>query len=312
MPSRPTYKKDINQDDFPGEGSRLVYGTSGLGGVWGEIDPVESVDCLLYAFEQGICSVDTSPSYSESETIVGRALAQWKGERPFISTKVGRLKAATAFDAKLDYSKEGMKESFQRSLDTLQVDAVDLLFLHEPQWVPLERIDEIFETLQEFKEQGKVGMIGCGGNPPPAFMPLFDRNIFEVVSTFCRMDACNLSAFEEEVTLYQKKNVFIYAASSLHFGLLGTRLEQYTENPPKDNEYISAADIYKANEVNKLARSYDLSLSSLAQRYLFSMQEATRVVMGARNMNQIKSSLEDWKQGALPKLLFDEITELIL
>jgi len=113
MPSRPTYKKDINQDDFPGEGSRLVYGTSGLGGVWGEIDPIESVDCLLYAFEQGICSVDTSPSYSESETIVGRALAQWKGERPFISTKVGRLKAATAFDAKLDYSKEGMKERVQ-------------------------------------------------------------------------------------------------------------------------------------------------------------------------------------------------------
>ena len=31
---KPTYKSDLNSSEFPAKGSRLVYGTSGLGGVW--------------------------------------------------------------------------------------------------------------------------------------------------------------------------------------------------------------------------------------------------------------------------------------
>lgn len=58
---QPTYKSDIYTSTFPAKGSRLVYGTSGLGGVWGEVDENESIECLLYAFEQGITSLDTSP-----------------------------------------------------------------------------------------------------------------------------------------------------------------------------------------------------------------------------------------------------------
>ena len=38
---KPSYKKDIYASDFPAKGSRLAYGTSGLGGVWGEIDEGE-------------------------------------------------------------------------------------------------------------------------------------------------------------------------------------------------------------------------------------------------------------------------------
>ena len=153
---RPTYKKDVFASTFPAKGSRLVYGTSGLGGVWGEVDESESIDCLLYAFENGISSLDTSPSYSQAEKYVGLALQKWKHEQPFISTKVGRLQASSAFDVKLDYSNEGIRNSLKGSLDLLGVESVDLLFLHEPQWVPLERIDEIIETLQILKEDAPL------------------------------------------------------------------------------------------------------------------------------------------------------------
>ncbi len=40
---KPTYKKNIYESEFSAQGSRLVYGTSGLGGVWGEVDASESV-----------------------------------------------------------------------------------------------------------------------------------------------------------------------------------------------------------------------------------------------------------------------------
>jgi aryl-alcohol dehydrogenase-like predicted oxidoreductase len=309
---KPSYKKDIYASDFPAKGSRLVYGTSGLGGVWGAVDEAESIDCLLYAFENGITSLDTSPSYSQSEKYVGKALKRWQGKKPFISTKVGRLQSATAFDAVLDYSPEGMKNSVLRSLDLLGVDSVDLLFLHEPQWVPLDKIEEILETLVSFKEAGYTKMLGIGGNPSLAFRPFIKSDIFQVVSTFCRIDACTLVAFEEEMAIYQQQNMAVYAASALHFSLLGNRFELFTQNPPTDNEYITKREIDNAKRVNDIAKKYKMPLPTLAQRYLFSIEEATRVVMGARNIQQIQNTIADWQQGALPKKIFNEITKVLV
>lgn len=312
MKLNPTYKADIFKSDFPGKGSRLVCGTSGLGGVWGRVDEQESIDCILYALEQGISSFDTSPSYGHAEIYLGKALAKWKNEKPFISTKVGRLKAHTAFDVKLDYSPKGMRESLMRSLDQLGMERVDLLFLHEPQWVPLERIEEILEVLLSFKEEGYANMLGIGGNPSASFEPFISNKYFEVISSFTRMDACNLSAFDEILPITIPQHISFYAASSLHFALLGNRFDQFVANGNKGYEdNVSIKDIQHAVRVNALAMESGMKLSEMAQRYLFSISEAARVVIGARKFDQITDTLACWKAGALPENLFQKITQLI-
>lgn len=310
MQAKPTYKEDIYTSNFPAEGSRLVYGTSGLGGVWGEVDPEESIACLQYAFENGITALDTAPSYSNAEEYVGKALKRWLGKRPFISTKVGRLKAHGAYDFNLDYSQQGMKDSVKRSLDLFGIDQVDLLFLHEPQCVPMDRIDEVLETLKSLKEEGWTKMLGVGENPTDAFRPYIIPENFQVVSGFCKLDACNLSAFDKDIPHIFHHSISYYAAASLHFSLLGNGFEEYKNNPP-GGEFITNKDINNAIKVNAIAQKHRLPLSSLSQRYLFSVQEATRVVMGARNINQIQSTINDWKQGALPNGIFNEITDAI-
>jgi aryl-alcohol dehydrogenase-like predicted oxidoreductase len=313
MKLTPTYKADIYASDFPGYGSRLVYGTSGLGGVWGKVDEQESIDCILYALENDISSFDTSPSYSNAELFLGKALAKWKGNKPFVSTKVGRLKADTAFDAKLDYSPKGMRDSLMRSLELLGLDHVDLLFLHEPQWVPIGRINEILETLLLLKEEGYTKTLGIGGNPSRSFEPYIDNKYFQVISSFTKLDACNLSAFDEILPKTIPQHISFYAASSLHFGLLGNRFEQFVAKGNKGYEdSISLKDIERAVCVNALALRNGMPLAEIAQRYLFSVEEATRVVMGARKLSQVINTIFCWKVGALSKSLFDEITQLIL
>ncbi|HEX3933854.1 MAG TPA: aldo/keto reductase [Puia sp.] len=309
----PTYKKDTFGSDFPGHGSRLVCGTSGLGGIWGKIDEQESIDCMLYALGNGITSFDTSPSYSNAEELLGKALAQWKGSKPFVSTKVGRLRSDTAFDARLDYSYEGMRESILRSLELLGLETVDLLFIHEPQWVPIGKIDEILEILLSFKEAGYARMLGVGGNPSESFLPFIDNRYFQVVSTFTKMDACNLSAFEDILPITLPRGIRIYAASSLHFGLLGNRFDRFVSEGNRGYEdNISEKDIEKAVLVNDLASRNGMALPEMAQRYLFSMEEATRIVMGARKIGQVTDTIDCWKAGALSKGLFDAITGVIL
>lgn len=308
---KPTYLADINNSNFNfSHGSRLVYGCSGLGGVWGQTDYEESVDCLLYAFENGILSLDTAPSYNESEKVVGKALARWKGERPFISTKVGRLKSQSAHETIVDYSPGRMLQSVEESLETLGVDHVDLLFLHEPYLVPLDRLDEIVETLKSFVEKGYTKSIGVGGNPTDDFRPFITRNNFNVISGFLKADACNLSGFVKDLPHASSEGVAYYAASALHFSLLGNRYDQYVENPPND-EWITVKDIANAKKVKAIADREGIKLSSLAQRFLFSLKEANRVVMGARKIEQIESTIADWKAGVLDQNLFNEIVNSI-
>ncbi len=308
---KPTYQAHYTTCNAFPNGGRIVCGTSGLGGVWGEINPDESVRAILYALKEGVRSFDTAPSYANAEMYLGLALKEWQGEQPFISTKVGRMRGEDAFDFKLDYSKGAMETSLHQSLKTLGVQQIDLLFLHEPQLVPVSEIEEIINTLMQFKEQKLVKYVGIGGNPTAAIRPYITKEHFDAVSGFLKMDACNLSAFEKDIPWCQQEGIAYYAASSLHFSLLGNRLEQYISDGA-DGQWITERDIENAIKVKSLAKEHGLSLSTLAQRYLFSIKEADRVVVGARNEQQMKDTLQDWKAGSLPEQLFNEITQIIL
>ncbi|MDY7394517.1 aldo/keto reductase [Aureibaculum sp. 2210JD6-5] len=309
---KPTYLKgDYKKSAAFDNQSRLVYGTAAIGGVWGSVDEAESIDAVLYALENGISVLDTAPSYSNAEIYVGKALNEWKGSIPFISTKVGRLRGKDAFETKLDYSTEGMKRSLHNSLEVLRIDKIDLLFLHEPQLVPMDNIEEILNTLKTFKQQGLVKSLGVGGNPTQAFMPYVTKENFEVASGFLRMNACNLSVFRGEMQQYQNEQIKYYAASPLHFGLLGNRFEKF-KNEGADGEWITEQDLNNAIKVKAIADKNNISLSTLCQQYLFSVKEADRVVVGARNISQIKSTVADWNLGKLSEFLFDKITNLII
>ncbi|MEO7047534.1 MAG: aldo/keto reductase [Ferruginibacter sp.] len=288
-----------------------MYGTSGIGGVWGPVNESESIEALLFALDNNIAVFDTAPSYANSEMYVGKALRQWQGKKPFVSTKIGRLKGETAFDMKLDYSYEGMKRSIHNSLETLGLDCLDLLFLHEPHMVPLSDIERILDNLKEFKALGLTNKLGVGGNPTPAFMPFITKDNFDVVSGYLQMDACNLSVFDGEIQQYKENGIAYYAASALHFSLLGNRFEKYNAEGA-DGQWITEKDLSNAKKVKGLADSLNMSLPALAQRYLFSIAEADRIVMGARNMQQIRATISDWQSGKLPEETFKLITEIIM
>lgn len=292
-------------------GNRLVLGTSGLGGVWGKVDEEESIEAILYALEHGIEVIDTSPSYHKAQEYLGKALNRWGGKRPFISTKIGRLPANKPDVVYLDYSASGMRDSINKSLDLLGVDNVDLLFLHEPQLVPVDRMDVIMETLHTFQEEGLVDMLGIGGNPENGFWPYVDGENFDAVSTFLKMDACSLEGFEHDIPKYREEGLMIYAASSLHMGLLGSRFSEYVEDPP-ETEWIQKIHIENAQKVEEVAEKNGVTLTNLSLRYLFSMKEADRVVLGPQNMDELRASMDIWKEGPLQENVFNEITEILL
>lgn len=288
--------------------TRCVLGTAGLGGAWGRVDKKESLKTILTALDAGISSIDTAPAYGDAEELLGAALREWKGSRPGVSTKVGRLNSSSAHEGRYDYSAEGMIKSVERSLSILGVDVIDILLLHEPVAIPdRDRAPEIVEQMLEFKRKAYTAKIGIGGNIPEWFLPYTASGIFDVVMEYNRLDACCQDALSSSLPYCKRQQMEFYAASPLHMGLLGNHFEAYIISPP---DWLDKSAIEKAKLLKKIAAKYRMPLHSLAHRFLFSLNDDFKIVIGPSNMHQLCETMNDIRLGALPQHILEEMMNL--
>lgn len=281
-----------------------ILGTAGLGGVWNPVNHETSIATILKALDAGMMAIDTAPAYADAEMLAGRALRQWRGARPHISTKVGRLKSYASDKGIYDYSAKTMAASVQQSLETLGVSCVDVLFLHEPDAVPATEIDQAVEQMIGFKQKGYAKKIGLGGNCPSSFQKYVDAGIFEVAMEYNRLNACCVDALNTTLPAYIKKGMSYWAASPLHMGLLGRRFHSFTANRP---DWLPQNHIDNAMAVNKMAAENNLSLSALALRFLQNIPYEINIVIGPSNLQEFNDCLINMVDGPLEEGIYNKI-----
>lgn len=124
--------------------------------------PVEEM--LKYAFSHGITAIDTSPYYGPSEMIFGKSLesirAEWPRDSYSIFTKVGRVQLDD-----FDYSREHVRKSVLRSCERLRTDYLDVLYLHDIEFVEENMIFEALTEMKKLKDEGVVLRFGISGYP---------------------------------------------------------------------------------------------------------------------------------------------------
>jgi aryl-alcohol dehydrogenase-like predicted oxidoreductase len=141
----------------------IGYGAWAIGGgdwefAWGAQDDDESVRTIERVLDAGINWIDTAAVYGlgHSEEVVGKAL-KYATSEPYIFTKCSmRWNADRQIYRSL--KAESLEEEIENSLRRLGVDTIDLYQIHWPD--PQDEIEEGWETLARFKEQGKVRYIG--------------------------------------------------------------------------------------------------------------------------------------------------------
>ncbi|MEZ2444959.1 aldo/keto reductase [Chitinophaga sp. RCC_12] len=283
---------------------RLVLGTAGLGGVWGKVDPHQSVLTILSALESGIIAIDTAPAYGDAERYLGQALQQWDGKIPVISSKVGRLKSYAADEACYDYSDRTMAESLENSLHTIGISSLDILFLHDPHAIPEMDAERIINRLIKFREQGLAKRLGVGGNWPSWLKAYLDAGVFDVVMEFNRLNASNVTSLGDSLPYCLSRNIQYYAASPLNMGLLGRCIGSFKQMRP---EWLPEEALKMAIELEQIAEKHRLSLSAMAHRFLLSLPYDFNIVLGPSNTAELVASIENFNQGKLPDAIQTEI-----
>ncbi|UZJ26872.1 aldo/keto reductase (plasmid) [Rhodococcus antarcticus] len=134
--------------------SRLVLGTMTFGDT---VDAAGSAEMLDAALEAGISGVDTANGYAggATETLLG-PLLRTRRDQVVLATKAGMPHPDAGEHAPL--SRAGLEASLAGSLGRLQVERVDLYYLHQPDRATPVR--ETLSTIAGFVADGRVGALG--------------------------------------------------------------------------------------------------------------------------------------------------------
>lgn len=204
------------------EVSVLSFGASSLGSVFRDANEAEGIRAVHAAVDAGINYIDVSPYYglTKAEAVLGKALKSLPvpRDRYLLSTKAGRY-GADAFD----FSADRIVGSLEDSLRRLNTDYVDMLFLHDIEFVPADIIvDEALPALRRLKAQGKIRHLGICGLPLAMFQSLLSVTDVDVIISYCHY-ALNDTALLGLLPLLEQRQIGLVNASPLSMGLLGTR-----------------------------------------------------------------------------------------
>ena len=132
-------------------------------GVFQMTDAAECERAVIDALETGYRLIDTAASY-QNETQVGNALKQSGMARDelFVTTKLWLQ----------DASYEGAKAQFERSLNRLQLDYVDLYLIHQP----YGDVHGAWRAMEELHQTGKIRAIGVSNFQPDRLADLIAFN----------------------------------------------------------------------------------------------------------------------------------------
>lgn len=138
--------------------SRLGLGCMGMSASYGPVDEAAALDTLYLALERGLTFWDTADVYGQgqNERLLSRVLRQERS-RVELASKCG-IAGRTAEGLALNGRPEAIHQACRASLQRLQVETLDLLYLHRVD--PDVPVEESVGAMGELVSQGYVRFLG--------------------------------------------------------------------------------------------------------------------------------------------------------
>ena len=196
--------------------SRLCFGLGPIGDMpdtYGyKVDAERGRETVRAVFDSPVNFLDTSRNYGfgRSEERIGEVIRE-RGGVPagfVISSKLDRDMDTRVFDG------ARARRSLEESLKTLNVDHIDLLHLHDPEYAlsmsdvtgPKGALAELFRM----KEEGLAKAVGLAAGRVDVMMPLLRDWDFDALITHNRFTLVNRNA-EEMMDLAGKRGIAVSA-----------------------------------------------------------------------------------------------------
>ncbi|MCF3650148.1 aldo/keto reductase [Synoicihabitans lomoniglobus] len=277
----------------------LGFGAWAAGGPWkfgwGAQDDDASVAAIHRALELGINWIDTAAIYGlgHSEEVVARALAEWKGDRPYVFTKCSMVWDATG-NVDYAYTEKSIRAEVEASLRRLKTDVIDLYQMHWPD-------DDMAGTLEgwaamaKLKDEGKVRYIGASNfnveemteageiaeltslQPPYS---LLARDVEADALPYCEANQIG-------VINYSPMGSGLFTGAMTRERLAGLAADDWRKNNPNFQEPKLTTHLAIADRLREVGARHGQSAGATAIAWCRRQNAITACIVGARAAEQV-------------------------
>ncbi|HEY7819034.1 MAG TPA: aldo/keto reductase [Vicinamibacteria bacterium] len=281
------------------EVTRLGLGGAPLGGLFESVREAEARATLAAAYGAGIRYFDTAPFYGHGrgEMRIGAFLRERPRGEFVLSTKVGRVlvpavgqvedrhyKDVLPLNPVFDFSADGIRRSFESSLERLGLERVDILLVHDPDAHYRTVLDQAFPALARLREEGAIRAIGAGMNQWEMLRDFARHADFDCFLLAGRYTLLDQSALPELLPLCEERRIAILLGGPYNSGVLAG-------GGHYDYEAVSPAILEKVRRLEIVASRHGVPLKAAALQFPLAHPSVATVIPGARTAAEVEDNV---------------------
>jgi aryl-alcohol dehydrogenase-like predicted oxidoreductase len=287
--------------------SRLVLGTMTFGDTVSETSAYEVFEA---AIASGITGIDTANGYAKSttESLISPLVNKYR-DRIVLATKAGMPHADAGENSPL--SAAGLRASVEGSLRRLDVETIDLFYLHQPDRAA--SLDETLETIAALRAEGKIANLGlsnfaawqavdvlAAAERAGAPRPVVAQNVYSILARRIEDEWLECGASHGIATM---------AYNPLAGGLLarrpstdgaGDRFSGSVLAEMYSQRYLSDSVLASVEALAAVADEAGIPQAELALRWVAGASGIDSLLLGASRVEQLKTNITAIAKGPLP------------
>ncbi|WP_084317075.1 aldo/keto reductase [Actinospica robiniae] len=286
--------------------TELSFGAAGIGNLYAPVTEAAAHAAVNAAWEAGIRYFDTAPHYGLglSEQRLGSALRQRPRDSYTLSTKVGRVLEPVERPAgddltngfavpathrrRWDFSADGVRRSLAESLRRLDIDRIDIVYLHDPDDHAEQALDAAYPALEELRSEGVIGAIGIGMNRaelPARFVRETDIDVVLLAGRYTLLDQEGL---DELLPVAQARGVSVVVGGVFNSGLLADPQRA----PTYDYGAVPEDVLTRTLRMQVLCAEHGATLRAAALQFPTGHPAVSSVLIGARTADEVRDAVK--------------------
>ncbi|MDA0770310.1 MAG: hypothetical protein BZY79_06255 [SAR202 cluster bacterium Casp-Chloro-G4] len=284
--------------------TRLGLGGAPFGGLFEDVALQQATESIAAGLDVGIRYFDTAPLYGngKSERYYASALHGVERDSYVLSSKVGRLLNPTdetqtddiyvnlpPMEVAFDFSRDGVLRSIEDSLKRLELDRIDIVFIHDPDDFHAQAVSEAFPALAELRSQGVIKAIGAGMNfcePLAQFAREADFDCFLLAGRYTLLDHSGLT---DLLPLCVEKKMSIVLGGPYNSGVLASDLSEgttyfYQSTPPEV--------LAQARKIKAVCDRHSVPLKAAALQFGLAHPAVAATIPGARSADEVRENFQ--------------------
>jgi predicted aldo/keto reductase-like oxidoreductase len=174
------------------------------------------------AYEKGITLYDTANGYQNgnNETMLGTLLKNYPRKSFILETKVKPIGISREGVPSAQTTAEDFLVKFQTSLDRLQMDYVDILYVHDIRNIELLGYKPIIDAIQDLKKKGKTKFVGFSthANMAPVISAAAETGNWDVILTTYNYKLENIAEMDAALKKANDAGIGIVAMKTIPGG----------------------------------------------------------------------------------------------